>query len=171
VANDSYSSLPSDNELIDRATRLANDYIMAVDIQLRRIRTADETVDDWPYVVWLDFQFLIVALARLRRAAVIARSVSVIKDHMQTALTAFDRAIPNIRDMRNVAEHIDEYAQDSPARRLSIDRRQLEVGAWDDNQFTWLGWTINYNHTLVAATQLYGAIRKSRNLLDSHDRD
>ena len=41
--------------------------------------------------------------------------------------------------MRNVGDHADSYATDSPSRHVqTIDRRQLEVGEWDGTTFSWL---------------------------------
>lgn len=168
------SRLPSERELLNRATRLANDNLTAIDLQLRRIRNPDETDDNWPFIVWLDFQFLVISLARIRRAANIAKAVHAVKDYMQGALADFDHNVPDVLVMRNVAEHIDEYAQDLPTRRQRcadgvklIGRRSLEVGSWNNDHFTWLDFTIKYDEVLAAAVKLYDAIKESRTHLDS----
>jgi hypothetical protein len=168
------SRLPSNHELLTRAARLANDNLTAIDLQIRRIRNPDETDDNWPFIVWLDFQFLVISLARIRRAANIAKAVHAVHDCVQDALTDFDREVPDVLTMRNVAEHIDEYSQDLPTRRQRradgvklIGRRSLEVGSWSSDHFTWLGFTIKFDDALAAAVKLYCAIKESRTRLDS----
>jgi hypothetical protein len=40
--------------------------------------------------------------------------------------------------MRNIGEHADEYAVDSPKRHVkTLGRKQLEVGSWDGQTFKW----------------------------------
>jgi hypothetical protein len=45
--------------------------------------------------------------------------------------------VPMLSDMRNVAEHFDDYALDK-GRNKGIKRGALEVGAFSDKEFEWL---------------------------------
>ena len=70
--------------------------------------------------------------------------------------------------MRNIGEHFDSYALDSPGRHDKwIDRRQLEVGEWDGTTFRWLRQRdgryheLNTNDALAAAERLYDAVRRT----------
>jgi hypothetical protein len=49
---------------------------------------------------WFDFDSLVVALMRLRRAAVLAGIVPEITDPVTTALGEFDSALPNLNGGR-----------------------------------------------------------------------
>jgi hypothetical protein len=68
--------------------------------------------------------------------------------------------------MRNVSQHLDDYATDHPTRRRQtkpgttepIGRRLLEVGTWDQNHVNWLGGTLDLRRARAAAELLYAAI-------------
>lgn len=146
---------------------MANDAIHGVALQCRRLGSTEPEDDTFVMRWWTDLQFMIVALRRLRRAAELAaRSTSAAHD-VRAALTAFDAALPSLKTMRNVGEHIDSYALDSPRRHgKSIDRRQLEVGEWDGTTFRWLRQRdgryheLNTSVALAAAERLYDAVRR-----------
>jgi hypothetical protein len=53
----------------------------------------------------------------LRRAAELASRVEPVKDSLTLAIHALDDVLPRLAVMRNVGEHIDDYAVDSPGRR------------------------------------------------------
>lgn len=162
------SSSPSDAALLERAQRLANDAIHAVALQRRRIGSTEPEDDTFVMRWWADLQFMIVALRRLRRAAELASRNTTAGPEVRAALTAFDAALPSIKTMRNVGEHIDSYALDSPRRHdKAIDRRQLEVGEWDGTTFRWLRQRdgrchkLNTTEALAAAERLYDALRRA----------
>lgn len=73
--------------------------------------------------------------------------------------------------MRDVSEHIDEYALDSPKRHdPRISRKELQVGGWTDSTFTWhllIGETgiprvLDADTAFAAAEALYCAVRAAR---------
>ena len=66
---------------------------------------------------WADFGFLIVALTRLRRAASLAANLPEAKSVLGKALKEFDASLPDLKRMRDVAEHIDDYAIDQGRQR------------------------------------------------------
>lgn len=107
-----------------------------------------------------DFQFLIVTLRRLRRAALIATNVASAADEIQEAIARFDTALPGLATMRNVAEHIDDYALDRATRHhRGVNRRMLQVASWDENIYRWLGINFDLDAALSAAQQLFHAVR------------
>lgn len=114
---------------------------------------------------WTDLGFLIVALLKLRRAASLVLETSYASDDLRSALTAFDTSAPSLQLMRNVGEHADSYAVDSPRRHVkTIDRRQLEVGEWDGTTFRWLQdpdgtrHQLNIDRALAAAENLWSVL-------------
>lgn len=108
---------PSTAAILDRARRFANNNLFAADLQVKRIMGADLNEPDGPWQCLIDFQFLIIALTRLRRAAILAFTVETVAQQAAAAVAAFDASLPGLLAMRNVAEHADTYAADSPTRR------------------------------------------------------
>jgi len=61
--------------------------------------------------------------------------------------------------MRNVGEHIDDYALDSPKRRhRDVSRQALQVGTWDGTTYLWSGESLNIDVAHDAAHILFAAI-------------
>lgn len=91
---------------------------------------------------------------------------------VDAALTEFDAAFPGppdlegagrqlmrdgeaLKRMRDIAEHIDEYAVDAPRRHDNqVDRMMLGSGMWDATTFHWLGVELNIDVARSAAEQL-----------------
>ncbi len=77
---------------------------------------------------------------------------------MGVALKSFDAALPNLKIMRDVAEHIDDYAVDSGKDR-NISRKSLEVGSSDGEVWQWLDFEIDASKALSASFALFGALK------------
>jgi DDE superfamily endonuclease len=76
-----------------------------------------------------------------------------------TAIQEFDKALPDLAKMRNVGEHIDDYAADDPKRRhRDVGRGQLQVGSWDPPVFSWVG-DLDIDLTLKASGELFVAVK------------
>jgi hypothetical protein len=159
---------PSPGAILERARRLANVELHAVALQRRRLATEEPEDECFIMRWWADLQFLIVALRRFRRSVEVAASISAIADDVRAAIAAFDRAVPNLALMRNIGEHIDEYAINSSKRHVeTVDRRQLEVGSWDGTTFSWLerpdgvACELNVDTALRAAEQLFEVLPRT----------
>lgn len=146
-----------------------NDAVHAVALQHRRLRSTEPEDDTFVMRFWTDLQFFIVSLRRLRRAAELATRSDTAAQDVRAALDAFDAAVPSLKTMRNIGEHVDSYALDSPQRHdKSIDRRQLEVGEWDGTTFRWLRKRDGSYHALdtdvalASAGSLYDAVRRAK---------
>jgi hypothetical protein len=158
---------PTDLQTLERAVRLGGAAMRGVQLQLRRVRGSEPEDDEWLFRTWADFQFLIVALWQMRLAACLAASTNAAGDVVTQALVEFDRQLPALATMRHVVQHFDEYAVDHPVRRRQrkpgtndlIGRRSLEVGAWSDQEFHWLGGTLDLGTAESAASRLYGTLR------------
>jgi hypothetical protein len=127
-------------------------------LQVRRLRTKEPEDGEFLFRKWADFQFLIVALWRLRRTAELASRVPEIAGQIRHAIIAFDTVIPDLKKMRDVAEHFDEYALDS-GRDKSISRRSLEVASVGPTRFEWLGFTLDTESAVEASSELFAAIK------------
>lgn len=152
------SERPSDGATYERARRLANSAMWTVALQHRRLKTDESEDGQFLFRRWADFQFLIVALSRLHQSAMLASKVPSIASAMKNAISEFDYAIPKLKNMRDVAEHIDDYAIDEGNDR-TVSRKSLEVGAIDDSSLNWLGYQLNADSALVAAEKLFKEIQ------------
>ena len=87
---------------------------------------------------------------------------------MTAALSEFDDALPMLKDVRDIAEHFDEYARDegdlnrkakAKGSELAVSRKGLEVGVVRDTTFQWLDHELNADLALSAARRLFKAIQ------------
>jgi hypothetical protein len=154
---------PSDSVVLERARSLADDCCWMVALQVRRLQTVEPEDADFLSRQMADFQFLIVALTRLRKAALVAQSVPAVSRQVTSAIAAFDAALPGMSKMRNVGEHVEDYALDSARRHdKTVDRRMLQVAGWDENTFTWLGEQLSVAAVQPAARELYLALKDAQ---------
>lgn len=152
---------PSAASTFERALSFASEACYTILLQHRRLRTVEPEDDVFLFRWWADLQFMIVALRRLRRAVELASSVSRIESELRQAIAEFDQSLPHITRMRNVEEHIDDYALDSSRRRYKgITRQNLQVGTWDGITFTWLDGKLNVDDARHAAEVLFERLRE-----------
>ena len=161
--------LPSDEATLERCFRLVDIELHAAALQRKRLQRTEPEDESFDLRWWTDLQFLILALWRLRLAAGLLRGTRYDSQQVQAALALFDTTTPSLRTMRNIGEHTDEYAIDSPQRReKAIDRRQLETGSWDGQTFYWLQkedgtrHTLNVDLALDAAQALHRVLRETK---------
>jgi hypothetical protein len=150
----------------ERAKRLANIALWSVELQCRRLRSAEPEDGAFALRKWADFHFLVVSLTRLRRAAQLAARVPELHRHLADAIARFDSALPGLKAMRDVSEHIDEYALDQGQRR-NVSRQELEVSslAEEGPTLNWLGSTLNASDALRSSQELFVAISEGSRLL------
>ncbi len=153
---------PSDEAVLERASSLANEAIHIVALQRRRLRSSEPEDDSFVFRYWADLQFFIISLRRLRRTAELANKVQAVSSPLSAALKKFDDSVPALKIMRNVGEHIDDYALDDPKRHhKNINRQSLQVGTWDGTTFEWLDAKLNIDEAHDAAIDLYQAVQKA----------
>jgi hypothetical protein len=142
-----------------RAVRLAAEAMHAAALQRRRLATTEPEDEQFVMRWWADFQFFMVALRRLRRAAELAALSATNAEDVRAAIRAFSAAVPALNLMRNVGEHIDDYVLSSQRRRHgSVEPRQLEVATFDGRTVAWLGSELDVDEALAAAERLYRAL-------------
>jgi hypothetical protein len=159
---------PSNAATIERAHSLANEAIHMVALQRRRLQSTEPEDETFVFRQWADFQFFIVGLRRLRQAALLAARPKATEAAIESAIAEFDEALPDLRKkqslvqkLRNVGEHIDEYAVER-GRDRNVRRRELQAGAVDATTLDWLGERLDSDDALAAAERLYGAIKDAR---------
>ena len=155
---------PSEAATYERARNLTNLGVWTVKVQQRRLQSSEPEDEDFALRKWSDFHFLVVALTRLRRAAELAEKVPALKSKIGDALKKFDAALPNLKKMRDVAEHIDDYALDR-GKDKNVSRKSLGVASYDGGTWKWLGYEMEEKKALDASVQLFEAVRQSQSLL------
>lgn len=110
---------PNSDATYERAQRLANLSICTISHQCRRLCSNEPEDSKFIFRRWADFEFLIIALTRLRRAANIARSIPRISSQIAKAIDEFHNTLPIIKMQRDIAKHIDKYAVNSARRQPS----------------------------------------------------
>jgi hypothetical protein len=59
-----------------------------------------------------------------------------IRDSIDRAIKEFDKALTDLKTLRDIGEHHDVYAVDYPKSFVKkVDRKQLEVGSWDGTEY------------------------------------
>ncbi|MGC1165837.1 MAG: hypothetical protein WA862_07010 [Solirubrobacterales bacterium] len=149
---------PSDAATLERAHSLANEAVHMVALQRRRLQSEEPEDQAFIFRRWADFQFLVISLRRLRLAGLLAAKHEVSRAAIRSAIREFDESLPDLQKMRNVGEHIDDYAFEG-GRDRSVDRRALQVGSFDSTTLEWLGERLNVDEALAAAENLYRAIK------------
>jgi len=70
----------------------------------------------------------------------------------------FDKSLPGLKEMRDAAEHIDDYAVDE-GRIKAIKKSGLEVKLIEGTKYEWLGYELDINKALKSSEILFEAIR------------
>lgn len=153
---------PSDAATYERARRLANLALWTVALQRRRLDSTEPEDKEFPLRMWMDFHFFVVALSRLRRSVALALKIGALKSKMKDALWDFDLSLPHLKIMRDVAEHIDDYAIDA-GRIPTISRKSLEISSRNGGTWQWLGFATNTESAFVAAIRLFDALKSASN--------
>jgi hypothetical protein len=151
---------PTSEAIYERARRLANMAMRTVALQCRRLRSHEPEDSTFILRRWADFELLVVALTRLRRAANIAKAVPEISEKLAVAICSFDASLPGVKLQRDVAEHIDEYAVDAMRRHhKAVEQKQVEVGILNDDSWEWLGCKLSIDEALSKSEALFAAIQ------------
>jgi hypothetical protein len=149
---------PSGAATYERARRLANNALWTIDLQRRRLNTDEPEDEKFVLRKWSDLHFLVVALTRFRRAAKLAARVPSIRSNIRAALDAFDAALPHLKKMRDVAEHVDEYSVDSGKDR-NVSRKCLEVGSCHGETWSSMGFGLDAGDALLASVSLFEVLK------------
>lgn len=149
---------PSDAATAERARSFADEAVHMVALQRRRLQSNEPEDETFIFRRWADFQFLIIGLRRLRLAALLAARPETNRAVIEKAISEFDEALPDLPTMRNVGEHIDEYAIEK-GRDRNVDRRALQAGSFGKVTLDWLGGRLDADAALAAAEALHRAIK------------
>ena len=124
---------PPDGPKIERTFELATGAMWAVDRM--RLRLRDQEYPPETSAFWTDAMFFLIALCWLETAAHRFGETSVGRPARE-ARQRFLGEVPDLRAMRNVAEHAVDFALDE-GRNSDIDGRGVLVGRFDYPRFEW----------------------------------
>lgn len=151
--------------VVKRTKSMANQWMWAVSLQHALITSPRPQDSEFhPFGVHgfneADAHFLAIALRRLRAAAATIEHAPQQWDTVRPAIQSFDDRLPWLKRLRDVFEHLEDYAVDSNHRRSSTSRRGLQVWSGRETGLNWLGYDINWKEALDAARELYSAVNK-----------
>lgn len=112
-----------------------------------------------------DVHFLVIALRRLRTVATTLEHVPQVWDSVRSAIQSFDNSLPWLKKLRDVFEHLEDYAVDSNLRRTTTSRKALQVWSFDENGMHWFDYYIDWKEALTAAQNLYYSVKAAHSLL------
>jgi hypothetical protein len=161
-------TIPVPAATYERARRLANYWLFTVDLQCRRLKSSEPEDEQFVLRRWADFEFLVVALTRFRRAVALAAGLPELQPVLSIGLQVFDGELPSLKRLRDTAEHFDDYAVDR-GRDIRIKRQSLEVStlSGDGTVLVWLGEELDSDHALSAAARLFATLQNAARQFES----
>jgi hypothetical protein len=84
---------------------------------------------------------------------------------LEKALEQFDKALPDLKKVRNAAEHVDDYAADQ-GQQKAVARQSLKVSTMeaDGPTLSWLQARLNAREASQASRALFAALRETSSL-------
>jgi hypothetical protein len=144
--------------IYEDARTMANIATWGVELQTRRIRNSIQEdkneIEEFVMQPIIDFHFLVTALSRLRLTAEL---VSEICD-LSSAIEDFDKNLPDLRAVRNILEHIDEYRV-GKGHNKNVPKVSFQTFTLDDDSIKWLNYEINLEQAIKASGDLFMAIK------------
>lgn len=146
--------------------------LWTLDLQRRRIEGKEPEDGEFPTRPFVDVQFFVIELWRLRGAVKTARVVQDLTTEIDKAIRKFDQAVPNLKKMRNTYAHADDYISDDPRKRdKTINAGEIRVGELSGPIYHWIGAELNLDEALRAAKELFATLRrvsKKNGYVDPH---
>ncbi|MFC1731540.1 hypothetical protein ACFL6I_14585 [candidate division KSB1 bacterium] len=165
----------SADAVVERAKSMANDWMWAVSLQHDRI--VNPRPQDKPFHPFgmLDFNeadvhFLTIALRRPRQTAATIEHAPQQWDPVRRAIETFDAKLPWLKLLRDVFEHLEDYAVDSNRRHSSTSRRELQVWSGGNEGLDWLGYDVDWREAHLAAKDLYASVKAAYDSMSAQAR-
>ena len=155
----------NDAAIMERAKSMAIDWMCAISLQHDRIvnpRPQDQSFNPFGQNILneTDVHFLVIALRRLRTIATTLEHVPQHWSTIRPAIDEFDNKLPWLNRLRDVFEHLEDYAVDSTSRRSSTSRCELQVWSSNEDGMNWLGYNVNWEKAYEAAKDLYATVKE-----------
>jgi len=120
------------------------------------LNSKENEIPDFVLQPVVDFHFLVTALTRLKKMAELVSKYSNISE----GIKKFDEALPDLKNIRNVLEHLDEYRM-GKGRNKSVSVNGLRTIMLDPNRIQWLDYEINGNEVLEVSGLLFEEIKNN----------
>ncbi len=159
---------------LERAYLAATDAIYAIAMQRRRMEIPLEKGESFIFRREADLRFLLLASRWLKEACINAAETTD-EPTLHSANSAFNETCPNLKDIRDVYEHLAAYIDDKGhlqnSQRVELDQQiQKEwlftssFGVTDEGDLTyqWVKQEINVDQLVRAAKQLYASLLDAR---------
>jgi len=132
----------------------ANIAVWAIQLQIQRLRSTQDEISGFALQPVVDFHFLVTALTRLRKMADLVSKFSNISE----AIKQFDKTLPDLKKIRNVMEHLDDYRL-GEGRNKKVRINALRTIALDTKRIQWLDYEIKTDEALQISDFLFQAIK------------
>jgi len=139
--------------IYEDAKVLANIAAWSVELQVHRLRADRQEIPDFVMQPVVDFHLLVTVLTRLRKAAEMVAKISDISD----VIRQFDDSLPDLKSIRNIQEHIDEYRLGN-GRNKKVDPAALLTVVLDHDRLAWLDYELRVDDARRASASLFQAI-------------
>ena len=152
----------------DDALIVANNFVFAVVMQISRVR--EERADVEPFVMrpFVDLEFLLVALTRLRRAANVINLFPYTETKLSQAMEKYDKRLSGLKQLRNITEHYDDYLL-KKGKDKNIDLKTIRSGLMTKcmsyDSVEWMDFRLDLDECLAAAEELYISMSAARKLI------
>lgn len=154
----------------ETSTYLAWQSNLGIAVQIARLRESFVSGQQGAGVQLVDASGLILALWRLRLAAVMSQQIDEPSDLVSSALAVFDSQLSDLAKLRHVTMHFDEYALETDRRRNTVGQPARLIEALDlwrmrslPGGFEWLDVRVDYAEVEHAARVLYDAVQVTNN--------
>lgn len=163
--------LNDDFILFEKAIRLATTILFSIELQYERMQTnGSKDISIASQIKWIDFQFFIIALNRLEKVACLLKSIHIIKSKIKLAIKEFNKSIPDLKTIRNIIEHLEEYAKGSGNLNKNgeeeiISRHGIENHSILGSKWSWLEYKIDIDISFEASKKLYSTIIECKKIM------
>lgn len=154
----------SEAAILGRAKSLASDWVWAIALQIDRIKNPRpqdilyHRFDDDSFLE-ADIHFLIIALRRLRTSATTIEHVPSKWPEVEKAINEFDNHLPSLKTMRDVFEHLEDYAVDSNKRRTNVSRSMLQTWVASKDGIQWMDEELKWDDCQTATRDLFETVK------------
>jgi len=147
--------------LSEEARHFANVYVHSVQLQISRIR--QPPTEEFPLASTVDFEFLLISLRKLRRAAELVQRIPPVQLDMDLAIKRFDSALPYLAVLRNASEHFDEHLEGRDRGKCLVQNYPSSFSTFLESKggYVWLNKDINFQDCLNASGALFDAVRNA----------
>lgn len=146
--------------LYEDGRHFANISVWAVALQVKRLETNKPELEDFDFQPVVDFHFLVTGLARLQEIAETLKAIDDMRPAMEKAIEAFKTEVPGLRYMRNVLEHMGEYAR-GDGKNKAVQYREIFTIGLDPDCIQWLGHELRPRAALAASDALFRVIKEN----------